>query len=273
MCVMRTKNYTSSPWSQSCIAVVSVHLVPVRCGSHHRRGNAASRAKKRQLHGPLCKPTCHSIACATLVRHVSSSEAIRGVLARWPKHSQTFWSPRTNDRQLPEQRPQVAPVHEGQGVQGKCVLFASGLPGEPPHHACPLAVVACHRGATQHTMVVSMATWAPTTHRQTVDHHLQSASIQSIRRWDVHVTDHQICAHSSANFSADACHDAFESISSSTKHSRLCTCCSMVATRIKWTATSAACVLREGGLGEADEAPPLGTNGTGWSSPCWSVSQ
>ena len=145
VCVMRTKNYTSSTWSQSCIAVVSVHLVRVRCGPitavamlqiEQRRGNCTGR----------CASQHATPSHATLVRHVSS-ETIRGVLARWPKHSQTFWFPRTTDRQLPEQRPQVAPVHKGQGVQGKCVLCASGLPGEP-HHACPLAVVACHRGAT-----------------------------------------------------------------------------------------------------------------------------
>ena len=35
--------------------------------SHHRCGNAANRTKKRLLHGPLCKPTCHSIAHATLI--------------------------------------------------------------------------------------------------------------------------------------------------------------------------------------------------------------
>ena len=64
--------------------------------SQHRRGNAASRAKKRQLHGKLCKPTCHFACSARFLI------AIRGVLTRWPKHSQTFWSPRTNDRQFPE---------------------------------------------------------------------------------------------------------------------------------------------------------------------------
>ena len=185
------------------------------------------KSSKEEAHctGRCASQHATAIACATLVRHVSSSKAIRGVLGRWPKHSQTLWSPLTNDRQLPEQRPQVAPVHEGQGVLGRCVLSASVLPGEPRHHACPLA--ACHCGAT-HTP------------------YLQSGSIQSIRRWDVHVTDHQGCAHSSTSISADACHDAFECISSSTKHSRLRTCCSMVATRIKWMATSAAaCRERE----------------------------
>ena len=138
------------------MAVVSVHLVRVRCGPI-TAGTAASRARKRPLPGPLCKPTCHSIACATLVRRVSSSEAIRGVLGRWPKHSQTFWSPLTNDRQLPEQRPQVAPVHEAQGVPGRCVLSASVLPGGPRHHACRGVPSRCNA----HTMVVSMATWVP----------------------------------------------------------------------------------------------------------------
>ena len=60
------------------------------------------------------------------------------------------------------------------------------------------------------------------------DHHLQPASIHSIRRWAVHVSDHLVSAHSSTSSSADACHDAVEYIDQAF---RLRTCCSMVATR------------------------------------------
>ena len=195
--------------------------------SHHRGGNAANQAKKRQLHGLLCKPTCH----------VSSSEAIRGVLARWPKHSQTFKSPgpttanfQNNDHKL---RPST------RAKEFRVSAFFS-LPGclESHHHECArrrraIAVQRTHHGGVNGHL-------GPSTHGQTVDHHLQSASIQSIRCWDVHVTDHQICGHSSA-------HDVFESTSSPTKHSRLRTCCSMVDGHI------GNCVQREGGLGEGDE--------------------
>ena len=111
---MRTKNYTSSPWNQSRIAVVSVHLVRVRCGPI--TAVAMLQVEQRRIY---CTGRCasHSIACATLVRHVMA-KALTNFLV-------------SSDQRL-----------------SKCVLSASGLPGEPRHHACPLAVVASHRGAT-----------------------------------------------------------------------------------------------------------------------------
>ena len=93
------------------------------------------------------------------MRHACSA---RGVLARWPKHSQTFWSPRTNDRQLPEQRPQVAPVHEG-------VSAFFSLPGCLESHPImrvrspswrAIAVQHTHHGGVNGHL-------GPTTHRQT----------------------------------------------------------------------------------------------------------
>ena len=66
--------------------------------------------------------------------------------------------------------------------------------------------------------------------RPPIDNHLKSACIQNVRRWHIYVSHHQLGAHTSTSFPANACHDVFECMSSSTKHSRLRTSCSMVAT-------------------------------------------
>ena len=66
--------------------------------------------------------------------------------------------------------------------------------------------------------------------RQPIDNHFKSACIQNVRRWHIHVSHHQLGAHTSTSFPANACNDVCECMSSSTKHSRLRTSCSMVAT-------------------------------------------
>ena len=137
---MRTKNYTSSPWSQSCIVVVSVHLMPVRCGPitavamlqvEQRRGNCTGRCASQHAtpsHAPrLFGTSPHQRQFVACSRDGQSTHKLSGLLGPTTANFQS------NDHKL---RPSTN------------VLFASGLPGEPPHHACPLAVVACHRGAT-----------------------------------------------------------------------------------------------------------------------------
>ena len=66
---MRTKNYTSSPWSQSCIAVVSVHLVRVRCGpvtASSKKEEATARAAV-QANMPLHRMR-HACSARFLIR-------------------------------------------------------------------------------------------------------------------------------------------------------------------------------------------------------------
>ena len=186
--------------------------------SHHCRGNAVSRARKRRLHGPLCKPTCHSIACTTPHQRQFVACSGDGQCTQKPSGllQPTTANFQSNDHKL---RPST-----------RAKEFWVGAFFPPP---CCLESHAIRRlgllsRCNAHTMVVSMAT-CPSSHGQTVDHHLQSASIQSIRRRDVHVSDHQICAHSSTSFSADVCHDAFECISPSSARKRRST-----TTRNKW---------------------------------------
>ena len=56
---------------------------------------------------------------------------------------------------------------------------------------------------------------------------------------DVHVSHHDVRAHTTSCFSANARHDALKCKPPSTEHPRCGASCTMVATRIKWTATSA----------------------------------
>ena len=102
---MRTKNYTSSPWSQSCIAVVSVHLVRVRCGPitavammqvEQRRGNCTGRCASQHAtpsHAPrlfgtfpaaaqVCREAGARVTTNMLVREIGSRGRRTHTLAR-----------------------------------------------------------------------------------------------------------------------------------------------------------------------------------------------
>ena len=117
VCVMRTKNKTNSPEPVPHTG----SLRPPRARdvwSHHRRGNAVSRARKRRLHG------LHRMRHACSVRFL-----IRGNSWR----ARAMANALTNPPVSSDQRP---PTSRATTRAKEC------------HRACPLAVLACHRGAT-----------------------------------------------------------------------------------------------------------------------------
>ena len=106
-----------------------------------------------------------------------------------------------------------------------------------PHHDQPLrdeAAIAVQRA--NHCRVHSQLSTSP--QWQSVEHHLQNFAFVNIRLWKVHVSEHDVGAHSPLRFPADRGQDTFHRETSSIEHPCLCTCSPMMAKSVDSTATS-----------------------------------
>ena len=112
---------------------------------------------------------------------VSPLEVVHNVFVRQPRRSKVVQSPRTNDPQFPLQPQLIVHAVENPPTQGTCALSAFVQPSVRPSLCTPMWCL--------------LASGPPSSHWQSVHHHLQSATVLCAAYWQVHVADLEIRTH------------------------------------------------------------------------------
>ena len=179
-----------------------------------------------------------------------------------PPHQGTVTSG-TSSGQLAEERPRFmrptspdfhANDHKlgPRGVRGTFSPSSALRLSVQPHHDQPLrdvAAIAVQRAnqCRVHSQLSTSPQW------QSVHHHLQPSAVVNIRLWKVHVSDHDVGAHSPLRFPADPGQDALHRETPSIEHPCLCTRSPMMAKSVDSTATSTPTCAQRKCLAEASQ--------------------